>query len=773
MKRILALVLGLIMVCSLAGCGGDAAGGGNGGTGASNGGTSAAGTGEFVYVPEWHMLATDMESISISDMTFLNGRCYFLQRQFSIIDDELEDMKQQVCYYENGSYDDCKSLIEDYNRDDIEEGFVCYIEKMFVASDGTIYFIEMISPAQDMEAVEAAEIDWEKYYAEMMKKTRYYLTRLNSDGTVANSVDITQMLGSDEGFYGVSNGGVGTNGTVYMSTMTEKGSMLMAVNAEGQIVAQETFQGYIDRFCILANGNLAMIMDNELVIMDENCKVVGKDFKNLPKDAYFSLIQNGLNGTILLSDGMTLYEYNPDTQECSTVLEWLDCEVKGDYIDSIVPLEDGNYLASYADWSSEQQSLLLLKKTDASLVTRKEVIVLGCFGVGDLTQEQVIAFNKTSDKYKIVINDYSEKVDWSVEDAGKAYSDAIEQFNYDLITGKGPDIICMNEMTNPDLLIEKGVIEDLYPYLEKSETYSKEDFIPGILKAYESNGALYTLPSAFSMEFLAGKTAFIGDRDKWTVEDLVQILEQNPGMDLFPNICRGDMLALCMYDMDQYINWQTGECNFTGDDFKKILELDKMSGAEEYIEYEAEPKVLLENRALLYRCYAYDFTSVPTMRAIYKEEPFTVIGYPTGSGKGVKINSSYRYCINSSSQYKEAAWQFIELSLGDNYQLNFMNDGLPTKQALFDQELKNAPSAMTGLTMGWDDMQMEIGGFTEEDAKIMKDMLARVDGSIYYDAEIMDIIKEEAAPYYDGQKSVDEVCDIIQSRVSMYVNELR
>ena len=37
--------------------------------------------------------------------------------------------------------------------------------------------------------------------------------------------------------------------------------------------------------------------------------------------------------------------------------------------------------------------------------------------------------------------------------------------------------------------------------------------------------------------------------------------------------------------------------------------------------------------------------------------------------------------------------------------------------------------------------------------------------------EVMKIINEEAEGYYSGQKSVDEVVGVIQSRVQIYVSE--
>ena len=41
------------------------------------------------------------------------------------------------------------------------------------------------------------------------------------------------------------------------------------------------------------------------------------------------------------------------------------------------------------------------------------------------------------------------------------------------------------------------------------------------------------------------------------------------------------------------------------------------------------------------------------------------------------------------------------------------------------------------------------------------------------ESPIMDMINEEAAAYWEGQKSVDEVAAIIQSRVKIYVDENR
>ena len=41
----------------------------------------------------------------------------------------------------------------------------------------------------------------------------------------------------------------------------------------------------------------------------------------------------------------------------------------------------------------------------------------------------------------------------------------------------------------------------------------------------------------------------------------------------------------------------------------------------------------------------------------------------------------------------------------------------------------------------------------------------------YYNQNIINIVNEEAASYFEGQKSAKEVAQIIQSRVQIYVDE--
>ena len=42
-----------------------------------------------------------------------------------------------------------------------------------------------------------------------------------------------------------------------------------------------------------------------------------------------------------------------------------------------------------------------------------------------------------------------------------------------------------------------------------------------------------------------------------------------------------------------------------------------------------------------------------------------------------------------------------------------------------------------------------------------------------YDMSIADIVTEQAAAYFSGQKSAEEVAKLIQSKANIYINEQR
>ena len=67
--------------------------------------------------------------------------------------------------------------------------------------------------------------------------------------------------------------------------------------------------------------------------------------------------------------------------------------------------------------------------------------------------------------------------------------------------------------------------------------------------------------------------------------------------------------------------------------------------------------------------------------------------------------------------------------------------------------------------------EVKIPQTTKEDTDFVINFLKSLKDTARYDQQLLNIISEETAPYFKGQKSVEEVMDIIQNRAQMYINE--
>ena len=66
---------------------------------------------------------------------------------------------------------------------------------------------------------------------------------------------------------------------------------------------------------------------------------------------------------------------------------------------------------------------------------------------------------------------------------------------------------------------------------------------------------------------------------------------------------------------------------------------------------------------------------------------------------------------------------------------------------------------------------VDIDQISSEEVAELKDFIISVEKTGTYHDDIVSIIAEEAAPFFEGQKSAEDVVKIIQSRASVYLKE--
>ena len=149
------------------------------------------------------------------------------------------------------------------------------------------------------------------------------------------------------------------------------------------------------------------------------------------------------------------------------------------------------------------------------------------------------------------------------------------------------------------------------------------------------------------------------------------------------------------------------------------------------------------------------------------------MGYPTTSGNGSSFNISGGMAISASCKNPEAAWSFVRTILTEDYQTTNYMWQFPTNKHSFEaykeqamkQEYYEDPETgeqvpQPTMIYEFDGQQIDILALTQEEY----DLFMRV-------YEINNIITEETAAFFDGQKTAEETAKIIQDRVSLYVAE--
>lgn len=779
-KKVMAAALAAVMTVSLAACGGEK----------EQGGDKQPAEGDFVYVPEYITLS-DGSDMYISDLALVNGRLYYSSisygdtgrtAKFQYLDMNTLDAKPVV-------------ILEQSSMDNVEEEYSSSTMKIIPCEDGSI--VELIQKAPLIDWETATEAD----YRRQNEETTFSMVKLAEDGTEVFSIDITQYLRTGSDTVWISDAFSGKDGNIYVSNrdtsvwiFDKDGNFLTDVKLESLTGGN----GYISTTGLLEDGSLAVIVDGygaqgmSLNVFDQTAKQFTSPYGNLPPECYNTGIASGPNGSVLLNSSSALYEYDMDTQTYTETLKWLNCDLNGDYVRTVMLAENGDIVVYYEDWGSNETSLIILKKTAASEVVQKETITLGCMTLNQSLQSAIVKFNKSNDRYRIEVKEYTANIDWSGENSQNAYQDARKQFNNDILTGNAPDLFVADDV-NLKLFAAKGIIEDLNPYLEKSASVNRSDLFESILNVYTVDGRLCTIPSCFYINTLMGRSSEVGEESGWTLDEMIAYADQYPDASIFTYASRDAVLQYCLlFDFDSYVDWESGTCSFDSPEFKKILEFAGRYG--EQPEYSiSEPKALAGHEALL----SLESIAQPQDLQVVElkfGEPVTAIGFPTKEGNGIVASGSDGLCISSTSQNKEAAWSFIEYTLSEEVQNNnSMRWGFPIRKSAYDAILKEAmiadyqldengevmldengePIEVSHYSYGYDDVTFEIYAVTEEEAESLENIIDSVDHAFSYDDSLLNIIGEETAPYFAGQKSVDEVADIIQNRVQVYVNESR
>ena len=797
LRLLSALGLSAILTVQLASCG-------------SSEQSSDSSEGEWGYVPEF--IDFDEDDAAYNDMVFSGDSLYYLSQS---MDEEENTSDLTLCKYSLTDRQLIRLLLP--FEMEKENGI---IRKLFtVAEDGCIYFLVCQQPiSEDPDGVWQSKSDLDEIFNAGYDEARWQLYKFDQNGNKLFYKDITSQMDMGSACCMTADAGgylyIGSGGSVwrYDADGSERGSI-----SQEQIPEELSAGGLAGLGCSRNGKVYAAFHDYQsaggvMVIDAMSYKLAELDFDGqkadtVCEDFHYQAggILPGRSEDFLVYNNTAVYEYDLETQTDQPLFNWLECDINGNHAKLIGVLKDGRMVAAYGDgvWGDEV-GIALLTKTRLEPEAAKKTLVLATMSGNSSLQAAVADFNRRSEKYRIEIKQFYDF------NSGQDYSDGLVNLHNAIVSDNCPDIIDLTGL-EVEKLAAMDVFEDLSPYLERSSLLSREDVLESILNAYTLEGTLTAIPLRFSVQTAVGSAAELADTEKWTIEDVIFFCEAHPGAELFDNASKSSVMTYLMNcSQDAFIDWSTGECRFDTDLFKHFLEfvnsfpdevqrsgqmqsgmfiMDMESGDGQSIQERVQ-----KGEVLLEKSYISNLNYGQLYREMFGSD-VVFIGYPTADGKSghyVPV-SSYAYAISSKSENKEGAWEFIESFLvQDEGRLSTI--GFPTIKSKLETEIKAALNSGYVLDDNGDPVLGENGepvvntdpntywydgwtytyrSSTQEEIDLVLKVLNEVRLEPESSIEIMNIINEEAEAFYQGQKTVDQVAEVIQRRVSLYVNENR
>ena len=539
---------------------------------------------------------------------------------------------------------------------------------------------------------------------------------------------------------------------------------------------------------LLRDGTLASLCYGEMnmyfVTIDLETGTLSEKIE-VPYNGYNFAHYAGTYCDFLLVDSNGVYTYNFGDESHKKIMDFVDSDMASNSCYSLLQLTEESFFAWTYDDMNDESMCGVFSKVDPATIKDKEILTLGVMWMEFDVRKKVVAFNKASDTYRIRVEEYSQY------NTADDYTVGLSRLNTDIASGNAPDIMCLTGEMPVESYMSKGLFVDLKTFIENDPELVIEDYMPEVINAFSQDGKWYQLVPSYFLYTVLGKASEVGEEPGITFEEL-QALRAKKGQDVqvFPERTKLSVLNdAIMMNSDEYINWETGECYFNTPQFISLLEFANEFPSEiDYEElyndptyWEKQETVFRDGKALLMPYTISDFRDFQYCEDGNFGEQITAVGFPVNEGTGNAYMCSFGFAVSAKSKHQDVAWEFLRYYLTDEYQ-DSIEYGWPIKLSSLEKRMKKAQEKPyyedeNGNKVEYDETYY-IGGveivlepLTQADCDRVVGFLKSADHVYNYDRNIISILEEECSAYFEGQKSVKEVADIIQSRIHIYVNE--
>lgn len=454
----------------------------------------------------------------------------------------------------------------------------------------------------------------------------------------------------------------------------------------------------------------------------------------------------------------SLYKWNVLTGEVLKI-----CNLNGiKFTDVKQVITDKNGDAClFVDDGTESDCLLVSEKV---LPDAKEVIIM-VWGMDDYVTN--------------CVSDYERKhpgIHVKLEPMNETNELAMNRLAEEIRNGNGPDLLILRRK-ELEILQGANCLRQIDGILSEE---LKTTLFAGALKYGEIDGHAYGIP--YEAEIA---TLLISDQNcesvSWSLRDAMdlcaKISRENKaliGIESTPYPVPSSQLLvdllLCHMEGSHFLDIKNGKCDFENKEFEELLAFCKQYGDPIESQYFLETEEKLErvhDGSRLTDYVSGGFLKYSHERSLLGER-FHAIGFPS-IGTRMICNK----CVAISNMTKnpliteDIVLYLLSPKCQTNYSVNWLRKDIMLSRVKEHTDLSEKP---VFLMDGYNFIELDGKGdgtsFLQEYVELMEN--AKVDMGI---GEVQNIILEEAEAFFTGDKTLEEVVRVIQSRVQLYFDE--
>jgi len=402
-----------------------------------------------------------------------------------------------------------------------------------------------------------------------------------------------------------------------------------------------------------------------------------------------------------------------------------------------------------------------------------------------------------------------------IEDDPQARTDYINRISAQLMAGGGPDILAMDVLPI-DRFARSGFLEDLSAYMKADPDFNHDDFRTNIFDAAKLDGGLWFVPLGYSFEYHAfdstlippAQAAAFGPGNAVSFAGLMEIgaelhdgsapLFDQPEFAAFggPAGRRGGVFRSLLSDgFESFVDLENRTAHLDDGRFAELLTSTRENAQRGLfppaitgtLDIEQMMRIRSDEQPterVFFKTHHSGMLQMDFLRGLGESQMMMfgggmgtitdddqIAGIAADNAGNVPFRFTQGYAINSNSQNKRLAWEFVKFLLSEEMQASptSMRMGTPVRLSAVQPQAEMFFSGMFGGQPG--EMSPEVEAAMHAYLEAHRQMADQINTFTFRDAIIDDMITAEVALFFDGSKSADEVAAALQSRVGLYLSE--